>query len=401
MNILMLTYEIVDQGGNFIRCFSLAKEMVKQGHLVVLVTSNKKHNIFFSVHQRSGVTIVEPPCIFPFRMRHNGTSVMQIIARCWYVARHRLDIVHGFGHRPAVVLPALLHRMLYHRPYIADWADLWGWGGLASYRGGVLGSIVGLLDDVVEKIVYRAADAVTVISTDLFHRIIEFGIPKQRVSIVPPGASTDTTHPISKQLARRKLRIPQSAHVVVYMGNAPYDAQLLGLSFIEIARRDPKALLLCVGRPIKTFQSMIESAELQKRVMWFGFVPHEHISELLFCGDVMLLPYTDRAINQGRYPNKIGDYLAAGRPVVANPTGDVRSLIRSYRVGLFAPEDPTKFADVALRLLRNKSLARRIGKNAYRLARSSFSWAKRAQQVVDFYDRVLSEKSNRMPTSRA
>lgn len=46
MRIVMLTYEITDRGGNFIRAFSLAQEIVHQGHQVTLYAASPNKGFF-------------------------------------------------------------------------------------------------------------------------------------------------------------------------------------------------------------------------------------------------------------------------------------------------------------------------------------------------------------------
>ena len=53
----------------------------------------------------------------------------------------------------------------------------------------------------------------------------------------------------------------------------------------------------------------------------------------------MGLPLTDRAANRGRLPNKLLDYMAAGRPTVASPVGDIKTILEEHEVGLLAGDE--------------------------------------------------------------
>lgn len=389
MNILFLTYEVADEGGNFIRCFSLAKNFVRFGHRVTILAGNKKASFFEKKYQRQGVTILEIACPLPHRLRHNGTSPFQIFNRILHVLRHRYDLVHGFGQRPAVVIPALVHKFYYRRPYLADWADLWGWGGLASYRGGVWGNLAGLADDLAERIVYRLADAVTVIAGYLKEKALAYGVDPKKIFQVPVGANVDTIVPLPQREMRLKHNLSLGASIVVFVGNAKYDADLLAKSFLELLKLRPKAKLMFIGREMPNFNQIIKTAKAQSAIIYKGFVPNDELPELLACGDVMLLPYTDRAINRGRFPNKIGDYLAAGRPTVANPTGDLKRLFEKDEVGILAPESPKKFASAIAHLLKNKALRQKLGQNARRVAETKYAWRLIAKNLETIYESAL------------
>lgn len=395
MNILMLTYEIIDEGGNFIRCYSLAKQLVAFGHKVTILASNKHLSLISQRSVRQGVTIIEVGCPLPRRIRHNGASPFQIFGRILYLLRnHDFDVVHGFGHRPAVSVPSFFFGLIYRKPYIADWADLWGWGGLASDRGGIVGTAIGFFDDILEKTVYRAASRLTVICTSLKQKASRLGIPKSRISVVPPGASADEIVPLLKTAARKSLGFPSRAYVLVYIGNAPYDARLLAETVAEVLKREKHAMAIVVGRPMAEFEEIITEYNLDSRVRRFGFISHENLEKFMASGDVMLLPYTNRTINTNRYPNKLGDYLASGRPIVANPTGDLATVFATHHIGDFAPENPVKFAQVVLRLLHNSKRMSVLGRNARRLAEREFSWKRRAETLCGVYTEACLEKTS-------
>lgn len=386
----MLTYEVIDEGGSFVRCFSLAKNLIKLGHSVTILASNEKQGFIERKSIRRGVVVIEIACPLPHRIRHNGTSPFQIIGRIIHVIRNRYDVVHGFGHRPSVFVPAFIHKLLYHKPYIADWADLWGWGGLASYRGGLLGTFMGIADDVAERTVYRLADGVTVISRYLQQRAIQYGIPKENINLLPIGANIDSIVPLNKEQMRRKHKVPKNAPIAVYVGNTVYDAGFLAQSFIELLKKIPEARLLFIGAKMPSFNTIIEEFHFEKNVIHKGFVKNDSLGELLSCGDVMLLPYTNRAINTGRFPNKLGDYMAAGRPTVANPTGDISSLfVHSHKVGLLAPESPEKFAEAIALLISHPQLCERLGRNARAVAENFMSWRKRGKELETIYRHLL------------
>lgn len=391
MNILILTYEITSEGGNFIRCFSLAKNLVKLGHNISILSSNTEKRLRLKYKIRNGVKIIEAPCILPFRIRHNGTSPFQVIGRCIYILKNKYDIVHGFGHRPSVIIPSLLHRFLYKAPYIADWCDLWGRGGIATLRGGGFGTLTEFFDTLSEKMIYKRVNGLTVVNTDLKKRALANGLSPKKIKLISIGADIDNIKPLPKQKMRKKHGLPHSAHIVVFVGNAPYDEGLLANTFLELSKINSKALLLFVGREMSTFKEIISKTKLENRVIEKGFVPHNKISELLSCGDVMLLPYTDRSINRGRFPNKLGDYIAAGRPTVANPTGDLKKFFEKERVGLLTPENPKAFAQTVNKLLLDKKLRETLGRNARKTAENEMSWKMQARKLVTFYRKVLND----------
>lgn len=398
MKILMLTYEITGTGGNYIRSSSIARALVSMGHKVILLSANNKPSLSLQSFTSKGVDVLEVADFMPKRFRHDGFSPMQVINRIIYIQSNQFDIIHGFGHRPSVSIPSMFKSNYSHIPYVADWCDLWGWDGIATLRGGVLGSIEGAIDTLSEKFVYQKADATTVICEDLFQRMKKIGKKTSELLILPPGSNTDIITPLLKHKARAKLGLSFQAHVAVYISNTSYDQNFLEEVLIRLFKTDKNSILLLAGTHMSALMNKIKNNGYLNRVVYKGFVPQEQIKDILACGDVMLLPYKNTSINRGRYPNKIGDYLAAGRPTVANPTGDLKKLFERAKIGILASEDPQDFAQNVIRLFNDKDEQNRLGFNSRRVATTEFSWISRAKLLSDFYERTLfSYKSKTTP----
>jgi glycosyltransferase involved in cell wall biosynthesis len=251
--------------------------------------------------------------------------------------------------------------------------------------------MLGWIDHQVEKATYRQVDALTVITHSLRERAQELGMPAKCIQVIPVGANPDIVQPLPKLEMRRKLRLPLSEPIVLHAGLAPYDAALLGQSFVELTRLNPGVWLVLAGRELPILSDIVRQRGVDHRVIRLGFVPYGHLGEAMACADVLLLPYTARTINLHRYPNKMGDYLASGRPMVTNPTGDLGRLLEEEHVGLLAEETPAAFAAAVQRLLDNPALAEEMGSRARRLAETQLNWRTLAAELADFYQKVLNE----------
>jgi len=388
----MLTHNMAGIGGSFMRSASLAGALVELGHEVTLLASRREIGLRRIETLQEGVRILQMPDLLPGRVRHGGLSPIDLSARCCLVLQERFDLIHGFDHRPAVSLPALLGRRRWRVPYVADWADLWGRGGIADERSSLGGRLLGLLDHRAEGYVHRRADAVTAITTELAGRARALGVPHERLRLVPVGANTKAIVPLPKAEMRVKLGLPLDRDVVVHIGFAPYDARLLAETFVSLARRNPRALLVLSGGRMRIAEELLDRAGLGERMVHFGVVPYERLGEVLACGDVMLLPYSDRSLNRARYPNRVGDYLAAGRPIATNPTGDVGRMLRDEGVGLVADPEPETFAQAIQMLLEDAPLREEMGRRARWLAETRLSWRSLAVPLVGLYQELMASR---------
>lgn len=384
MRILMLTHNAYGRGG-FARAFALGRSLAAGGHEVTLMAGSRHPRLKATRRSTQGVVIYEMPGMAPRRVRNGGLSALDLASRTSHVLWRRHDLVHGFDHRPTVSIPALLHRRRHGAPYITDWADLWGFDGIAGERNLLLRVTLGAFDQVWEPWTRKRADGVTAINGYLEERALRLGVPPARVRRLPAGADVQRIRPLPKKPTRRKFGIPEEALIATYTGFAPYDEDLLVRAFLELAWREPRARLLLLGGALSGVDRIVDRAGLADRVIRPGFRPYSEYAELLTCGDVMLLPYTNRGVNLGRSPNRMGDYLASGRPTVTNPTGDLGRMVEQEGVGLVADENPRAFADAVLTLFGDKDMRDEMGRKARLLAETRLDWRVLGSELESFY----------------
>jgi glycosyltransferase involved in cell wall biosynthesis len=84
------------------------------------------------------------------------------------------------------------------------------------------------------------------------------------------------------------------------------------------------------------------------------------------------------------YPNKVFDYMAAGRPTILAIDGVIREVIEAAGGGIFVPPaDPVQFAAAVSQLAADPEKARRMGRAARAYVVAHFD---RNQQAVQFSD---------------
>ena len=188
---------------------------------------------------------------------------------------------------------------------------------------------------------------------------------------------------------RRRFGLPENAAIALHAGLSPYDAEYLARSFVELVRRHPGAMLVIAGRRFPVLDRIIAEAGFSSQLVRLGMLDREALAAAMACADVLLLPYTKRAVNLYRYPNKLGDYLSAGRPIVTNDTGDLGRLVAEERVGLVVPDTPQAFALAAKQLFDDAALADELGRRGRALAESKLDWRFLARDLETFYCQTL------------
>ena len=387
MRIIFSTYEAKEIGGSYLRSLSLAEGLTKLGHEVTLWTSAKKVSLIPKISFEKKVKVVESIGLFPYRFRKGGYDPFDVAFRTIAILFSRCDVIHTFNHRPAASVPGLIKSLFCKKTkWFLDWADLWGKGGIADRRYGRFSWIPINLDHHTEQWFIKYAQYLTPISDDLVKKAIKIRSSKKNVNFLPIGANIDGIKPLPKSKARKKLNFPLKNKILVYLWVGTYDEVLLAKTFIALNKIRNDVLLLLLGpKNISEFYKEFSNHSiLLKKVIHPGIVSRKQLPWYLAAGDIMLMPFANKEINLGKFPNKLGDYLAAGRPIAANPTGEVKKLLTKESVGILAPENPKKFAQAIDKLLNNPNQIQVLGKNARRTAKS-LSWRNIAQQLEGFY----------------
>jgi len=371
MKILFLNHNVKGMG-TYIRCFNFAKHLVRFGHSVVLLTSAPQFFIKPKKEMIDGVEVVCMPDIMGKRIRNGGLGPIDTILRCLYMLDRKFDVVENFDHRPAVLYPALVGKYLLGTPIVSEWTDLHGSGGSLSNRPKFLQHLIRPYEDFTERKSKKIPDKLIVISRWLRERAIALGVPESRITYIPGGADLDAIMPRPKEEIRKLFGLPLDKKIIAYTAGTHYDVDLFlrTIYLIQQARRD--VLLVTTGATFgNEFKRTAYDAD---RVIEFGFMPYEKYAALLPAVDVFLFPFANKTVNKGRWPNKIGDYMAAGRPTVSNSTGDIVELFKEHSIGLLASDDPEDFAAKTLELLANQKLSSEIEMRARQTAERHYDW---------------------------
>lgn len=379
----MLNHNLVGRG-SFLRCRHFGRELVRRGHEVHLYSAADRLSRRWVSYEDEGVQVHLPPRWGKVGSHDGGYAPIDILARIptgfgdW-------DLIHAFEHRPNVALP-MLAGLMRRTPVLSDWSDWWTKGGITSGRRRF--SWVDRWEGtLIEEGTKRLSDRVVVVSRALWDRAIRIGIPESRLDLIPSGCDVDRIQPRDKQECRRELGLAEAGPILGFVGFAFWDFEFMLQAFVQVRQRFPDARMLVVGHDkdsrvtelVGTYLPDAESA-----VIFLGQMPPDQLGQPLGAADIHLLPLPDNPANQARWPIKVGDYLASGRPTVACRVGDAAVLLDDRGAGLATDPNPRAFAEGILELLNQPQLANEMGRRARETA-ESLSWAHQAERLESAY----------------
>jgi glycosyltransferase involved in cell wall biosynthesis len=387
MNVLMLNHNVAWRS-TFFRAFYFARELVARGHRVTLATISETRLLRPEVLEIESVHVVKTPDLGVGRAR-TGWDPWDALFRTLRFARERFDVVHGFDCRPVVLGPSLGLHFLRGVPWVSDWADWWGRGGAISERQSWVGRVAfSPVETFLEERFRGLANQVTVTSSALQQRAIALGIRPDRVHRVPSGANVTTIQVEDARACRVELGLPVDAPVACFVGFVQYDLELVIRAFAVARAKVPDARLILVGPHHPEAARVAEQLGMGGAILDVGTQPFSRVPRHLGAADVLLMPVSDNLMNRARGPIKLGDYLAAGRAVLANPVGDLTDVFQADEVGALAGDSPEAYGGALAELLRDRARCARLGSAARKVAESKYAWRLQAPRLEAVYDRA-------------
>ena len=168
-------------------------------------------------------------------------------------------------------------------------------------------------------------------------------------------------------------------------------------AFTQVKREIPNSRLIIVG-PGTRLRHKYEKQVIRsgiKDVVFTGFVSYDDLPRYYKTADVFCAPATGRE----SFGIILLEAMAVGKPIIASNIEGYASVVTHGVDGLLVPpEDSEMLAQALNSLLADQSLRREMGARG-RTKALEYSWEHIAQNVLNYYIRVLSEPPWRKKSS--
>lgn len=181
--------------------------------------------------------------------------------------------------------------------------------------------ILSLPTKLAESWVYRHVDKILTITPALSRYVVKFGADPAKVGILPLGVDLQCP-PCYPELKSGGFA-DKTGIEMIFTGTLPYFSGLpeLIIQMPELVARIPGLRLLIVGsgpqRP--ELEQRIRELGLGEMVKVTGMVPHEDVPKWIAGADMGVLTFPAEGATRDIFPTKVLQYMAQGKPVIANP----------------------------------------------------------------------------------
>ncbi len=398
MHILLIHQAFVSPSeGGGTRHYELARYVVSKGHQFTVVASD--------VSYFTGKRITNDSCT-GYKSEKDDIPILRcytvptlhrsylwrvisffsfMLTSTWTALRvGKVDIVIGTSPPIFQAFSTWMVALMKRCPFLLEIRDLWP--AFAIDIGILKNRVLIALSRYLERFLYSRAKHIIVNSPAYRDYLLEMGLHEDKVSVVPNGVDVSMFNPDFTGDDVRKQYGLEGKFIVTYAG-------ALGLAndidtILHAAKRlqdcpEIHFVLAGDGKESARLKSLASQLEL-RNVTFTDNVPKKDIPDILAASDVCLATLKDIPMFRTTYPNKVFDYMAAGRPTLLAIDGVIRDVIESAHGGVFVkPGDPEELASKILELSSNPSLVEEMGRLARSYAEKHFDRQDQARKFLN------------------
>ncbi len=368
----------------------LARGLVENGHRVTMMVVADEARFNFKRSIIDGIDVIEAPDLTAGRLR-SGWDPVSIWRRTRCVRRLDLDydLIHLFETRPATIYPGLAARRRLKVPLLIDWIDWWGRGGLIEInRPSWYRFLFEGMETYYEEHFRTLADASTVMCHGLAERAVGLGVARETILHLRNGADHERFRPRSIAEVRARLGLAPDAFIAGFASlDSFFDLEPVLRGMRQLVSDGAPARLLLIGKSGARVRERVRAMGLDAHTDYSGFAPDDVYPLYLNACNVLLMPFPETNYNIGRWPNKFGEYLASGRPVIFNAVGDLRDFdfAGDKAVGIACEYSAEAFTSAMRRMHESSELTERMGVNARNAALGELNWARQIERLELLY----------------
>jgi glycosyltransferase involved in cell wall biosynthesis len=374
MHILLIHQVFVrpdDPGGT--RHYEMARRLVQSGHTVTILASPYSYQTGRRVTDQPRETL-EPGLEIircevwgsvhkSFYWRTVGFFSFMISAFWKGLRQPKVDVVWGTSPPLPQVFTAWLVARLRQARFVFEVRDLWP--AFAIQLGVIRNPVLIRLSLLLEGFLYRRADRLVVNSPGFIDHLESRGAPKSRIVLVRNGVDPDMFDPAGGGAAFREKYRLGGKFIALYAGAHGISNDLgILIEAADLLRGDPRILFLLVGdgkeKPNLALQATRKNLD---NILFLPPVPKNEMAEVLAASDCGIAILKSIPLYGTTYPNKVFDYMAAGRPVVLAIDGVIRKVVEEAGAGVAVPPgNAAALADAVRSLADNPSRAQEMGR---------------------------------------
>lgn len=385
MHILLIhqAFAALDEPGGT-RHHELARFLVQRGYRVTVITSPISYLTGMTSSSTSNVAQEEIDGITIIRaytydalhksFLHRVFAFLSFMISSFFAGLRVREVDVVWGTSPPIFqgLTAWALAHIKGAAFLFEVRDLWP--DFAIAVGVLKNPILIAIAFWLEHFLYSQADEMVVNSPGYIDHVKECGA--RSVTLVPNGADPQMFNPFNYGTKFRRANHLREKFVVMYAGahGMSNDLNVL-LDAAKLLERNNEIQIVLLGDGKEKFNLQAYAVQIGLRnVLFLPAVPKTEMATALAGSDACVAILKPIDEYKTTYPNKVFDYMAAGRPVVLAIDGVIREVVVAANCGVTpTPGDAQSLAEAIASLAANRDRAVEMGINGRRYLEENFS----------------------------
>jgi glycosyltransferase involved in cell wall biosynthesis len=398
-NILFICTEGFDTPGPSNHLISsLIEDLLENGFRVTLIQSRRKRiNDELPDNLKKQVEIIDRKLV------SKSSFVKRYIEEAFYAFKcfnkwRKMDFIDVVFVQscPTVIYSIVLLKVFMNKPILYSVQDMWP-GSAVNSRVIKNRFIAGIFYSL-QKIAYKYSDVITVISKDMKTKVLEQGVPEEKICPIVNWFDDRTVHEVPWEENRfvKKYDLDKDKFYVQYAGTMGYVfdyKMVLNVAANLKSYKDIEFHMIGQGSQKDSF---INDAKIQglDNIKFFPLEPQHMVSDVYSACSVCLIPLK-RGIIGNSVPSKAGLLMACNRAIVnsVDEDSDYYRMFNDNEIGISASNnDPEAVVDAILELYNNKEKRELYAKNGQEFGRNYYARSVNTKKFIELFDYMMKEK---------
>ena len=378
-------YFLTPEEGGAIRSYHIAKGMVDRNMEVDMITTHNKP--VYEVKQIDGIKVHYLPIAysseFSFRKRAFAFVKFMLYSLKLIKKLPPPDLVYATSTPLTVGIMALWLHWRQKLNYVFEVRDLWP---EAPIQLKIIRSKLTIkLAELLEKKIYKNAVLIIALSPGIAQGI-RGKYPKANAVLIPNMSDPDFFANAANQPSERQYL------TIGYFGAFGISNHLNSVLDIAMACQEehlPVRFVLVGQGPLK---GSIEASARKRGIDSIALHPHLDrfgVRHLMQSIDAVLVSFKNIPVLHTNSPNKFFDGLAAGKLIIVNTPGWLKTLVEDHRCGFYTnQEKPEAFPDLIKPFISDPTLLASYQKRARLLAEEQFSKDRLVHHVCKLVENI-------------
>lgn len=299
--------------------------------------------------------------------------------------RFDFDVVHVHGN-----LSGLLISMVNQRsPLVFTVHNPTPW--MCTYKSPYEQMFREVAYGLIDANVMRNVDHVIAVSSSLRDDVVSrWGIPIEKITVVPSGVDTDIFCPATPEVSYIKAKYHIDSRYCLFVGQlrSRKGVDYLLRAFSNQGDKRIRCVVVGDGPERRKLFEMAEDLGLGDRVIFTGAVPFEDLLKLYSEAEFFILPTLAEGL-----PLVILEAFASGLPVISTNVGGIPEIVEDGHNGFIVPpRDVVALSECIKVLAENQKLRKKMGETARGKAVERFAWRAVARKTLSVYEKAIEEK---------